>query len=206
MRHVSFSWYNLFRKHIKINHLLFRKSGWYLTRDWASNSTRQAASNDMIDDDIKQPSLRKDTRQWSLGWNLVDKKSLQRDKKFVPFSQILEYQMDVQIYGQKLSRALRWCHNRRDSVSNHQPRDCLLNCLFRRRSKKRLKLRVTGLCAGNSPWTGEFHAQMASNAENVSIWWRHHGLDDAYMHQWTWSSLVQIMACCLSALRHYLNK
>ena len=26
----------------------------------------------------------------------------------------------------------------------------------------------------NSPGTGEFPAQMASNAENVSIWWRHH--------------------------------
>ena len=49
-----------------------------------------------------------------------------------------------------------------------------LNCLFRHRSKKRSKLRVTGLCAGNSPVTGEFPAQMASNAENVSIWWRHH--------------------------------
>ena len=42
------------------------------------------------------------------------------------------------------------------------------------RSKKTSKLRVTGLCAGNSPMTGEFPAQMASNAENVSIWWRHH--------------------------------
>ena len=30
------------------------------------------------------------------------------------------------------------------------------------------------ICAGNSPVTGEFPAQMASNAENVSIWWRHH--------------------------------
>ena len=69
---------------------------------------------------------------------------------------------------------LRWCHNERDSVSNHQPSDCLLNRLFRRRSKKTSKLRVTGLCAGNSPGTGEFPAQMASNAENVSIWWRHH--------------------------------
>ena len=28
--------------------------------------------------------------------------------------------------------------------------------------------------AGNSPGTGEFPAQMASYAENVSIWWRHH--------------------------------
>ena len=44
----------------------------------------------------------------------------------------------------------------------------------RRRSKKTSKLRVTGLCEGNSPGTGEFPAQMASNAENVSTWWRHH--------------------------------
>ena len=28
--------------------------------------------------------------------------------------------------------------------------------------------------SGNSTVTGEFLAQMASNAENVSIWWRHH--------------------------------
>ena len=28
--------------------------------------------------------------------------------------------------------------------------------------------------AGNSPGTGAFPAQMASNAENISIWWRHH--------------------------------
>ena len=40
--------------------------------------------------------------------------------------------------------------------------------------KEASKLRVTGLCAGNSPVTGEFPTQMASNAENVSIWWHHH--------------------------------
>ena len=70
--------------------------------------------------------------------------------------------------------SLRWRHNGHDGVSNHQPYHCLFNRLFRRRSKKTSKLRVTGLCAGNSPGTGEFPAQMASNAENVSIWWRHH--------------------------------
>ena len=69
---------------------------------------------------------------------------------------------------------LQWRHNGRDSVSNHHPHDCLLNRLFWRRSKKTSKLCVTGLCAGNSPGTGEFPAQMASYAENVSIWWRHH--------------------------------
>ena len=40
--------------------------------------------------------------------------------------------------------------------------------------RKTSQLRVTGLCVGNSPETGEFPAQMAGNAENVSIWWRHH--------------------------------
>ena len=46
---------------------------------------------------------------------------------------------------------LQWRHNGHDCVSNHQPRDYLLNCLFRLRSKKTPKLRVTGLCAGTSP-------------------------------------------------------
>ena len=69
---------------------------------------------------------------------------------------------------------LHWRHNGRNGVLNKQPHDCLLKRLFRRRSKKTSKLRVTGLCAGNSPVAGEFRAQMASNAENVSIWWRHH--------------------------------
>ena len=40
--------------------------------------------------------------------------------------------------------------------------------------KKTSKLRVAGLCAGNSSVTGEFPAQMTSNTENIPIWWRHH--------------------------------
>ena len=44
------------------------------------------------------------------------------------------------------ARSLRWRHNGHDGVSNHQPHHC------------------------------EFLAQMASNAENVSTWWRHHVL------------------------------
>ena len=68
---------------------------------------------------------------------------------------------------------LQWHHNGRDSVPNHQPLDCLLNLLFSPWSKKISKPRVTGLCVGNSPVTGEFPAQRASNTEKVSIWWRH---------------------------------
>ena len=70
---------------------------------------------------------------------------------------------------------LHWRHNDHGGVSNHQPRAFLLNCLFGRRSKKTSNLRVAGLCVGNSPGTGEFPAQMASNEENDSNWWRHHG-------------------------------
>ena len=70
--------------------------------------------------------------------------------------------------------SLQWRHNERNGLSNHQPHDCLLNRLFSCTSKKTSKLRVTGLCEGNSPVTGEFPSQRASNAENVYTWWRHH--------------------------------
>ena len=47
---------------------------------------------------------------------------------------------------------LLWRHNGRNGVSNHQPYDCLLKLLFRHRSKKTSKLRVTGLCGGIHRW------------------------------------------------------
>ena len=72
--------------------------------------------------------------------------------------------------------SLQWRHNGHDGISNHQPHDCFLNRLFSRTSKKTSKLRVTDLCVGNSPVIGEFSAQMASNIENVSIWWHHHDM------------------------------
>ena len=62
--------------------------------------------------------------------------------------------------------ALQWRHNQCDCVSNHWRLDCLFNSLS--------KLHVTGLCVGNSPVTGEFPTQRASNAKNISIWWHHH--------------------------------
>ena len=112
-------------------------------------------------------------------------------------------------------------HNGRDGISNHQPHHCLPNRLFRCRSKETSKLCVTALCAGNSPGTDEFPAQMASNVENVSIWWRHHvsvmplsslsmrnlgrqlcfhfnTLWLGYATQWhnCWSTLAHVTVCC----------
>ena len=87
--------------------------------------------------------------------------------------------------------SLQWRHNECDGVSKHQPHECLLSRLFRRRSKKTSKLRVTGLCEGNSPVTGEFPSQRASNADDVFIWWRHHDgdrcwLSKAFHSVWNW--------------------
>ena len=100
-----------------------------------------------------------------LGWNIIF--AISKEKNCViTMKQKRTYQLDG---------TLLWHHNERDGVSNHRGLCCLLNGLFRGRSKKTSKLRVTGLWEGNSPVTGEFPAQRASNAENVSIWWRHHG-------------------------------
>ena len=55
------------------------------------------------------------------------------------------------IHTWTIAHLLKWRHNDHDGVSNHQPHGCLLNRLFTRRSKKTSKLRVTGLCVGNSP-------------------------------------------------------
>ena len=54
------------------------------------------------------------------------------------------------------------------------PRQCWAGSLMCICVTKTSKFRVTGLCKGNSPVTSEFPAQMASNTENVFIWWRHH--------------------------------
>ena len=94
-----------------------------------------------------------------------------------------------------VASTLQWRHNGFDGVSNHQPHHCLLSRLLGRRSKKTSKPRVTGLCAGNSPGTGEFPTQMASNAENVSIWWRHYACEK-WEGCFTCSSVSSRMAQC----------
>ena len=96
------------------------------------------------------------------------------------------------------ARSLQWRNNGRDGVSNHQPQDCLLDRLFGRRSKKTWKLRVTSLCVGNSPGTGEFPAQRASNADNLFIWWRHHRYSDRYWLRLGFRSYCITFLSCLA--------
>ena len=67
--------------------------------------------------------------------------------------------------ARKFYDALQWRHNERGGVSNHRRLGGLLSRLFRRRSKKASKLRVTDVCEGNPPVTGGFPSQRASDAE-----------------------------------------
>ena len=67
-------------------------------------------------------------------------------------------------------------------------------------------------CAGNSPVTDEFHAQLASNAGNVSIGWRHHVLMQIVIVQLkslrkTWKCLLLLLSYVDPAWDHagYLN-
>ena len=58
----------------------------------------------------------------------------------------------VQRLSQQRTVSLQWRHNERHGVANHQPYDCLLNLLFRRRSNKTSKLCVTGLWGEFDRW------------------------------------------------------
>ena len=62
----------------------------------------------------------------------------------------------------------------------------------RLRSTKTSKLRVTGLREGNAPVTGEFPAQMVSNAENAFIWWRHYGCKTPWVRSLLFSGRVTL--------------
>ena len=76
--------------------------------------------------------------------------------------------------------SLQWRHNEHDGVSNHQPRDCLLNHLFRRNQRKNQTPRHWPLCG---EFTGDrwIPRLKGGNAEKGSTWWRHHVATDHSM-------------------------
>ena len=82
----------------------------------------------------------------------------------MPIKTVANRNMFSDDMGTHMAVSIRWHHNGLDSVSNHQPHHCLLNRLFRRRRKHQSSASlafVWGIHRGP--------AQMASNAENVSI-------------------------------------
>ena len=83
--------------------------------------------------------------------------------------------------------SLRWRHNGHDGVSNHQPHHCLLNRLFGCRWTKTSKLRVTGLCAGNSPVNSHTNGHLRGK---FFLWWRHHVAVRSDILRSLWSSEI----------------
>ena len=70
-------------------------------------------------------------------------------------------------------------HRERNGVSNHRRLDCLLHRLFRRRSKKTSKLRVTGVCEGNPSVTDGFPHKGPVTRKMFSFdEWRHYDYGD----------------------------
>ena len=104
--------------------------------------------------------------------------------------------------------SLHWRHNEHDGVWNHQPYDCLLNCLFRGRTKKTSKLRVTGFCVVNSPVNSAqegpvrrkmfpFDDVIMWNAWVPSfeqLWTTQHVDTHCNFRDWTWLAFVQVRA------------
>ena len=95
--------------------------------------------------------------------------------------------------------SLPWRHNERNGISNLRPHDCLSNRLFRRKSKKTSKLRVTGFCEGNSPVTGEFPAQrpvtwkMFQFEDSIMIWRKCTSIliyTEAEHYSWVWWKII----------------
>ena len=76
---------------------------------------------------------------------------------------------------------LQWRYKKHDGVSNNKPHDCLPNRSFRYSWKEISKLRGTDLCEGNSPVTGEYPAQRASDAQTASLLCTHHFMADHFL-------------------------
>ena len=71
-------------------------------------------------------------------------------------------------------RSLQWRHNGHDSVPKTPASRLLTQLFIQTQIEGNIKAPRHWPLWGNSPGTGEFRAQMASYAENVSIWLRRH--------------------------------
>ena len=105
---------------------------------------------------------------------------------------------------------LQWRHNEGDGVSNRWCVDCLLSHLFRRRSKKTSKLRVSGICEGRPLICNEPNQIWFALgcSDNIRVCWR--CINSLWPSKSTWrhrskSTLAQVMDCCLMAASHNLE-
>ena len=129
--------------------------------------------------------------------NCVNSKMTLPDYKFhlmrSPAGPWFKMQTILLAIGIRIVMTLQWRHNKCDGFSNHQPHSCLLNRLFRHRSKKTSKLCVTGLCAGNSP-------------HKWPVTWKMFPFDDVIMIKWSQDCLIFIMQVPVLLRQHIVLK
>ena len=97
---------------------------------------------------------------------------------------------------------LQWYLNERDSVSNHQPHNCLLKPLFRRRSKKTSKLVSLAYVRGIRRWPINSPHRGPLPRKNVSIWWRHHEQTQCWQYE---VDFFQSALVCIRPLYVFAN-
>ena len=109
-----------------------------------------------------------------------------------PFSKILTKPSSIgRVWTVPSSSTLQWRHNDHGGVPNHQPHRCLFNRIFRRRSKKISKLRVTGLYAGNSPGP-------VNSPHNGPVTRKIFPFDDVIMKIWSTYCICHCRTTCQS--------
>ena len=116
---------------------------------------------------------------------------------------------------------LQWRHDGRDGVSNHQPDDCLLNPLFKRRSKKNIKAprhwplwgEITGdrwIPRTKVQWGGKYFHLMTSSCTSHIVLGMNFSLQkhgdwnriDAFIYHWNY---IRICHICITTIYHALN-
>ena len=74
----------------------------------------------------------------------------------------------------KTNHTIQWRHNDHDGVSKSPASRLFTQLFIQTQIKENIKATRHWPLCGEFTGTGEFPAQRASYAENVSIWWRHH--------------------------------
>ena len=112
------------------------------------------------------------------------RQNLDKELELYKTPHTLPLQVSYRVSVMWIFKTLQWHYKEHDGVSHHQLLDCLLNCLFRSRSRLTSKLCITGICEGDLSVTSGFPSQRSSKVENIYIYWRHQ------------SDHITIIPCC----------
>ena len=111
-----------------------------------------------------------------------------------PTSQVLYLQREHSVTSNSFMKTSQWRHNERDRVASQITSLTIVYSTVysgvdqRKHQRSALLAFVRRI---HPSVTGEFPAQKASNAENISIWWRHHIYDLANLTNVSESIILQ---------------